>query len=337
MKFKFTLLIIFFISTKFLAQTDGINYKAIVKDGTGNVLANTSVDVQFDILASTSQTLAYRETHTTTTDANGLIILNIGQGSTSDVFSDIQWEKFEHYLNVQIDTGSGFIDMGTTEFMAAPYALHAEYANLSDVSNTANNLILKDGTSNEFALNYEPSGDKLRITENGISGSVLEIKDGELYLPQYTGSNNGPLKVDATGKVITESLTQLTSYNRFEFPIIDVFSNYTRMQKGVQFPDGITLTGIKAFLMDNESGSSGVHNTAYVGIYRMSKTSNNGVLTLIYRIDGADTATNQFIEFTETSLATSGANIIDNSNYIYFLQVWLCDNCAVQEVSVMNN
>jgi hypothetical protein len=109
------------------------------------------------------------------------------------------------------------------------------------------------------------------------------------------------------------------------------------MQKGVQFPDGITLTGIKAFLMDNESGSSGVHNTAYVGIYRMSKTSNNGVLTLIYRIDGSDTPNGTFTEFTQTTVAQTNANIIDNANYIYLIQVWYCNDCDITEFTIMTN
>jgi hypothetical protein len=342
MKFKFTLLIILFISTKFIAQTDGINYKALIKDGTGNTLVNSSVNVQFDILETVSQTLVYSETHTTTTDANGLVFLNIGQGTTSDVFNEIEWRDDEHYLNVKVDTGSGYVDMGTTKFMAVPYALHADkahHANLSAQSTVSNQLILKYGTSSEFALNYEPSGDKLRITENGISGSVLEIKDGELYLPQYAGSNNGSLKVDVTGKVITETIPQTMTFNRYELPIIDEYSTYTRLQKGVQFPDGSVLTGIKALLKDNDNtGSNGVHNTIYAGLYRVNKyTYTTATILPIYRIDGSDTPNGLFTEFTQTTVAQTNANIIDNANYIYFIQVYFCNDCDITEFSIMKN
>jgi len=41
----------------------------------------------------------------------------------SGAFDNIDWGIDDHYLNVQIDTGSGLVDMGTTQFMAVPYAL----------------------------------------------------------------------------------------------------------------------------------------------------------------------------------------------------------------------
>ncbi len=49
---------------------------------------------------------------TTTTTANGLIILNIGEGTVvSGDFATIDWGSDDHFLNVQINTGAGLIDM----------------------------------------------------------------------------------------------------------------------------------------------------------------------------------------------------------------------------------
>ena len=140
MKSKIILFFALLFSFLMISQTNGINYKAIVKDASGNILANTNVTVDFNILTSTSQTLVYTERHSATTDANGLIILIIGQGTTSDIFDDIEWERFEKYLNVKMDTGSGFTDLGTTQFEAVPYALQAEYSNTSGTASTANRL-----------------------------------------------------------------------------------------------------------------------------------------------------------------------------------------------------
>ncbi len=118
------LLVILFItlysSTCLYAQSNSINYKAIIKDGSGNVVANQMVGVQFIILSNTVN--VYQEIHPATTDANGLVILNIGTGNTSDVYNDIDWKTFDHTLNVQVDTGSGLVDMGTTQLMSVPYA-----------------------------------------------------------------------------------------------------------------------------------------------------------------------------------------------------------------------
>ncbi len=124
-KTKFTLLIALLITIISLAQ-QGINYKALIKDASGNVLANATVNVQFTIQQGASLTDVYEEGHTTTTDDSGIIIVNIGEGNTTlGDFNTIDWGSDDHFLNVQINTGSGFVDMGTTQFMAVPYALSA--------------------------------------------------------------------------------------------------------------------------------------------------------------------------------------------------------------------
>ncbi|MEM5566679.1 tail fiber domain-containing protein [Psychroserpens sp. AS72] len=106
----------------------GINYKAVIKDAIGNVLANQTITIQFQILKGEGMTNVYQEYHTPTTDINGIAFVNIGTGTTSDVFADIDWRNDDHFLNVQINTGSGLIDLGTTQFMAVPYALTAANA-----------------------------------------------------------------------------------------------------------------------------------------------------------------------------------------------------------------
>jgi hypothetical protein len=116
------------VSVSITAQ-QGINYKAIVKDGNGNVVANDIIIIQFQILQGTGMTNEYQETHTPTTDANGVVILNIGEGAVnSGDYNTIDWGADDHFLNVQINTGGGLTDMGTTQFMAVPYALSAANA-----------------------------------------------------------------------------------------------------------------------------------------------------------------------------------------------------------------
>lgn len=113
-------------SAHMLGQSDFVNYKAVVKDNQGAVMANTPVRVQFQILRGAAQTLFYTEEHTTATDANGIIILNIGDGTPIfQQYNRVNWGTDDHFLNVQIDTGSGYVNMGTTEFRAVPYANYA--------------------------------------------------------------------------------------------------------------------------------------------------------------------------------------------------------------------
>jgi hypothetical protein len=108
------------------AQGNSINYKAIVKDNLGNVVANQNITVQFIIRKGLTN--VYQETHTPTTNANGVIIVNIGEGTTSNDFSTIEWGENDHFLNVQMDTGNGLVDLGTTQFGTVPYASFATEA-----------------------------------------------------------------------------------------------------------------------------------------------------------------------------------------------------------------
>lgn len=182
MKTKFALLIALLISISTFAQ-QGINYKALIKDDLGNVMANELIEIQFTILTGISG--VYQETHSPTTDNNGIVIVNIGEGIPSaGSFDAIDWAEGSHFLNVQINTGEGLTDMGTTEFMAVPYAKHAETA-----GNVATKIDdLSDGKSNE-------NGYSLFIgVEAGLNASDTNIKNvglgyRSLYL-NINGQNN---------------------------------------------------------------------------------------------------------------------------------------------------
>ena len=124
MKTKLIIIIALLVTITAVAQ-QGINYKAIVKDNLGNVVANQSVTVQFTI--NRGLTMVYQEDHTVDSDANGLVILNIGTGNIlNGNFSTIDWRTGTFYLKVEIDIGSGLINLGATQFRAVPFAIYAE-------------------------------------------------------------------------------------------------------------------------------------------------------------------------------------------------------------------
>ncbi|MDT0557082.1 tail fiber domain-containing protein [Ichthyenterobacterium sp. W332] len=130
----------------------GINYKAIVKDSNGNVLSNDLVTIQFTLIQTTENgTIVYQETHTPATDDNGLIIVNIGEGTPSaGNFDIIDWGATSYFLNVQINTGSGLIDLGTTAFKEVPYAKHALVA--SEARNLSGLEAIDEGNSDGWRL-----------------------------------------------------------------------------------------------------------------------------------------------------------------------------------------
>ncbi len=124
-KKQIAILVLLFLSITFYAQ-EGINYKAIIKDDVGNIIVNKTIDVRFTIFEGPIG--IFEETHTVTTDTNGLIILNIGEGTaiTGD-FSTINWSNNNHSMATEIDINQdgSYIYMGSTSFKSVPYALHA--------------------------------------------------------------------------------------------------------------------------------------------------------------------------------------------------------------------
>ncbi|WP_179019799.1 tail fiber domain-containing protein [Winogradskyella forsetii] len=127
MKTLITLVVALLISISTFAQ-QGINYKALLKDDNGSVLADTYMVVQFTIhQGSSSGTIVYQGDHGYTTDSNGLVVLNIGTDGTPSigVFNEINWGSAQHYLQTSITYNGGTIDFNATQFMAVPYAKHA--------------------------------------------------------------------------------------------------------------------------------------------------------------------------------------------------------------------
>ena len=124
---KLSFVLFWILSVVFVnAQNNGFNYKAQVSDN-GNVVANQSIEVRFTILED-GTTSVYEETQTATTDDAGIFAVNIGEGTVvSGDFSTINWAN-EQFLKVEINTGSGYTDFGTTAFHPVPTAKYADRA-----------------------------------------------------------------------------------------------------------------------------------------------------------------------------------------------------------------
>lgn len=109
----------------------GINYQAVARDNNGKEVINTDIEVRFSIReASPLGTIVYQEVHNdVTTSKYGVFSLVIGKGTwvsgTAATFADIDWSTANHYLQVEVKFENIFMDMGTMQFMAVPYALYA--------------------------------------------------------------------------------------------------------------------------------------------------------------------------------------------------------------------
>jgi hypothetical protein len=108
----------------------GIPYQAAARKANGQALTNTAIKVRFSILDSTaSGTVAFKETHITTTNALGMFNLNVGMGTAiTGTLAGVKWANNAKFLQVELDTtatGNNYMLMGIQQLMSVPYALFA--------------------------------------------------------------------------------------------------------------------------------------------------------------------------------------------------------------------
>jgi hypothetical protein len=66
----------------------------------------------------------------------GQVNLTVGTGTaTIGTFTGINWASGTYYLGIELNTGTGYVAMGTTQLLSVPYALHANTATSTTGSN----------------------------------------------------------------------------------------------------------------------------------------------------------------------------------------------------------
>ena len=177
MKRFITLLMMVLLAGFAMAQTpQKLSYQAVVRNSANQLVANQPVTVTVDITDAAGSTNYYSETHSVTTNPNGLISLMVGEGSpVSGKMSDVIW--WDAAIKTTIDVTGTKIE-NTTLVTAVPYALHADSAR----------------TVNREVLNEQIH----EITDEAIGNLNIRI----------TRTN---VRVDSIGKKLTDTLKYYVS------------------------------------------------------------------------------------------------------------------------------
>jgi uncharacterized protein (TIGR02145 family) len=118
-----------------------INFQSVLRNTNGDIVSNRSVSLRISILSgSITGPAVYVETHSKTTDAGGLMNLQIGTGTApSTDFSTINWGNSTHFIQLEADFsgGNSYVVMGAQELMSVPYALYATKTDTSVLNLTS--------------------------------------------------------------------------------------------------------------------------------------------------------------------------------------------------------
>lgn len=180
-----TLLVMVFMTMVVVAQNNSvISYQAVVRDGQNRLAINEAVSVTISVLDA-NNTVQYTETENVTTNANGLISLNIGDGDPT-AFAAISWigAKFQTTINL---TNLGYQVTNTSPVSVVPVAMYALSSGNSDANGTGvpqtlsisgTTLTISDG--NSVVLPEGFSGDYNDLTNKPTNVSTLNNDAGYL-------------------------------------------------------------------------------------------------------------------------------------------------------------
>jgi uncharacterized protein (TIGR02145 family) len=123
-----------------------ITYQAIARNAVGEPLASNTLNARFTIHdGNATGASVWQELQTVTTSSLGLFTVQLGSIVS---LSNVNWATGTKFMQVEIDLGQGFIDMGSQQLLSVPYTLHAGSV-LLNVSATGDTLFVGNG---EYAI-----------------------------------------------------------------------------------------------------------------------------------------------------------------------------------------
>lgn len=160
----------------------GISYQAVVTDDLGRIQDRRQVTFRINILqGSASGSAVYAETHKVTTNDKGIVNFTIGRGTKLvGEFDEIVWQEGHFFAKIELDldAGTNFRFMGTTELLSVPYAFFAYKADTTNFAHTAG-PVYKKGDLAE-------GGMVIATWDGGRHGWVVALEDESTFADWFS-------------------------------------------------------------------------------------------------------------------------------------------------------
>ncbi|OVE55566.1 hypothetical protein [Chryseobacterium mucoviscidosis] len=163
-----------FLASLVSAQVpQAFSYQTIAFNAAGAPIANGNVSLRISILDNAANgTVLYTETQNKTTNAKGLVNLNIGQGTaTTGNFGAINWGTNAKFVKVEMDPagGSNYTNVGVNQLMSVPYAQVSKTV----VTGAGQGITLTSPNGTSYTLGVNDSGTLSLPTNSSSAGNTV--------------------------------------------------------------------------------------------------------------------------------------------------------------------
>ncbi|MBR3979593.1 MAG: hypothetical protein IKJ98_00360 [Bacteroidales bacterium] len=184
-----------------------MSYQAVVRDGDNALVISKAVSIELSILRGSDEgTVVYAEKHAVTTNANGLVSLELGGGEamTNTTFSQIDWSAGPYFVKTVAEF-DGKTVIGVTPMLTVPYAKFAEKAgNIPDLTDYAKKSDIPEGANLDGYVKSEVLNDYAKSAD--VDNTYVKKAEMPATLEDYAKKSDIPESANLENYVKTEDL-----------------------------------------------------------------------------------------------------------------------------------
>ena len=350
----FTFFIILLFVTVKAQSPNGFKYQAVIYNSDGDIVSNEDISIRISLLeGDASGSTVYQEVHDVTTNVAGLISVTVGNGTTTDDFSAINWSADDYFIKIEVDVegGTSYMNMGTTQLLSVPYAMHAQTAD----SLTGNSIM------SDQIIDGPGSGLDADLLDGHNSDYYLNasnINAGSLGYDRYNAwsdlNHDGFLDNNSSNDILTRSQSDYRynrevgfhayssiSDHRTSGAVAKIDFSYEKMDRNYNFTlatdqftapcNGLYSFSVSARVSNINSGSVSlllyVNNVHYLTLSQMTPGSTN-----VFTVNGTTTIYLSSGDNVDVRLATSADNDFYVSGSSGGQLTWFCGHLISQDL-----
>lgn len=189
---------------------DSFRYQAIARDISGVIIPGQAISVKVGVHSSSSAgILVWEETHSLTTNVDGLYLCMIGNGTSTGAgtllsFASIPWQSTNYYIEIAVDYNGSTIytTMGNIQLQSVPYSFYS--SNTQKINIPINALLDTDTAGCTIG--------KILAFDGTVWRPSAEVDPDTVNYSTYSNNANFSLLADNASNVLNSIISDTANY-----------------------------------------------------------------------------------------------------------------------------